>query len=63
MTTITIPKKLAEKGDLILIPRKDFKAFEKWRAEVKDVLAKVVRGRKEYREKKTRVVSSPKELL
>ena len=27
MTTVTIPKELAKKGDLILIPRKDYEAL------------------------------------
>lgn len=29
MTTVTIPRKLANKGDLVLIPRKEYEQFLK----------------------------------
>lgn len=35
MTTITIPKELTKKGDLILIPRKEYEEFYQWKEVVK----------------------------
>ena len=29
--TLTIPRKLAEEGDLVILPRREYVAFEKWR--------------------------------
>ena len=63
MTIVTIPKKITKGDELIIVPRKDFESFQKSQREVKDALEKIGRGNKEYRQKKTRVVSSPKELL
>ncbi len=31
MTTITIPKELVKKGDLIVVPRQEYEEFSKWR--------------------------------
>lgn len=60
---VTIPKKVSRGEELVVIRRQDFDVFLRWQEEVKDVLAKVRRGQKEYRLGKTRVVSSPRELL
>lgn len=35
MTTVTIPKELAKKGDLVLVPRKEYEAFLGWRKAVR----------------------------
>jgi len=32
--TLTIPKRLAEEGDLVILPRHEYIAFEKWRKTV-----------------------------
>ena len=31
MTTITIPKELTQKGELVVIPRKEYEEFSHWR--------------------------------
>ena len=31
MNVIMIPKKLAQKGDLVVIPRKEYEAFTQWK--------------------------------
>ena len=31
MTTITIPKEVAKKGDLVIIPRKEYEELSRWR--------------------------------
>lgn len=63
MTTVTIPKRITKGEELVIVPSKDFEAFRRWQIEAKDALAKVARGRREYRQKKTIVATSPKELL
>lgn len=35
MTTITIPEKIIKKGDLVVIPRKEYEEFNHWRKAVK----------------------------
>ena len=35
MTTLTIPKELAKKGDLVLISLKEFEEFSDWRNSIK----------------------------
>jgi len=60
METITIPKKLSRGDDLVVVRRKAFEAFRKWQKEMDEVLAKVRRGRKEYKTGKTIVASSPR---
>ena len=35
MTTLTIPKELAQKGDLVLVPLKEYEEFSDWRNSVK----------------------------
>ena len=60
METITIPKKLSRGDDLVVVRRKVFEAFQKWQKEMDEVLAKVRRGRKEYKTGKTIVASSPR---
>ena len=60
MDTVTIPKKLGRGDDLVVVRRKDFEAFERWQNEIRGVLAKVKRGRREYRQGKTVSVSTPR---
>lgn len=55
----TIPKEVSGGEELIVVKRGDFELFQKWQAEVNDILTKVKRGREEYRKKKTVVTSSP----
>lgn len=61
--TITIPKKIAKGEELIVIPRSLYEKFVRWERELKEVLEKVERGKKAYREGKTYIVESPRELL
>jgi hypothetical protein len=62
MVTITIPKKLGRGDDLVVVRRKDFEAFKRWQNEIGDALAKVKRGRREYKQGKTVSVSSSRSL-
>ncbi|MBI2623744.1 MAG: hypothetical protein HYW65_04240 [Candidatus Liptonbacteria bacterium] len=61
MTTVTIPKELARKGDLVLVPRKEYEEFEAWARTVKRVkeftptraqLLDLKRAREDYRKGK-----------
>ena len=35
MDAITIPKKMAGRGDLVVIPRKEYEAFSQWKQSVR----------------------------
>ena len=35
MDTITIPRKMASRDDLVIIPRKEYEAFSRWRNSVR----------------------------
>lgn len=35
MNAITIPKKMAGRGDLVVIPRKEYEAFSQWKQSVR----------------------------
>lgn len=35
MPSITIPKKLTKQGDLVVIPRREYEEFSRWRKTVK----------------------------
>lgn len=60
MNIVTIPKKLAQKGDLVVIPREEYEAFSEWRKAlrirvvqpIKNELAAIHRGRRELKEGK-----------
>ena len=56
----TISKNVSGGEELVVVKRRDFAVFEKWQKEVNDALAKVRRGRSEYRARKTVVASSPR---
>ena len=59
--SVTIPKEINKgKKELIVVCRREFEAFQKWQAEAQNALAKVKRGREEYRQKTTIVASSPR---
>lgn len=49
----TIPKKVSGGEELVVVKRSDFEQFRKWQSEVRDALAKVKRGRAEYKHRKT----------
>lgn len=55
MNTVTIPKELARKGDLVLVPRKEYEAFQSWMKTVKTFtptraqLLDLKRAREDYR--------------
>jgi hypothetical protein len=56
----TISKNVSGGEELIVVKRRDFVAFERWQRELNDALAKVKRGRSEYRTRKTVAASSPR---
>lgn len=56
---VTISKKISGGEELVVVKKKDFGAFQRWQREVDDALAKVMRGREEYKKKKTLIASSP----
>ncbi|MDP2655773.1 MAG: hypothetical protein Q8P17_04620 [bacterium] len=35
MTIVTIPKELVGKGDLVLVPQEEYKAFSRWKKSVR----------------------------
>lgn len=35
MNVVTIPKKLAQKGDLVVIPKEEYEAFSTWKETVR----------------------------
>lgn len=55
----TISKKVSGGEELVVVKRSDFELFRKWQEEVNDALAKVKRGREEYKKGKTVVAPSP----
>lgn len=61
--TITIPKKITKGEELVVIPRSLYEKFFHREKEIKEVLNKVKRGRKAYKEGKTYIVDSPRKLL
>ena len=58
----TISKNVSGGDELVVVKRRDFSAFEKWQAGINDALAKVKRGRAEFRARKTVAVSSPRKF-
>lgn len=72
MATITIPKELTKKSDLILIPRKEYEEFYQWKEVVK--LFKIFiptlpqkrdlkRAREDYKQKKIITLNDLKRRL
>lgn len=62
-SVVIIPSKITRGEELIVIPRSLYEKLSYWEKELKEVLAKVERGRKAYKKGKTFVVKSPRELL
>ena len=60
--TFTIPKKMTNGEDLIVVRRKDYEQLLKNFIETKDALAKIRRGEKELVGRKTKIVSSLSQL-
>ena len=56
----TIPRKVSGGEELVVVKKRDFDLFQKWQIELKDALAKVRRGREEYKKRKTVVAASPR---
>ncbi len=54
MTTITIPKKIAQSGDLIVVEKRNFEKLAKENAELKSAIKAVLEGELALRQGKTR---------
>lgn len=57
---IIIPKEVARRGDLVVVPKKEYEKFVEWQNEAEDALEKVRRGRDEHKRGKTESPSSPR---
>lgn len=62
VSKVTIPKRITDGEELIVIRRQEYEHMVKHLAEVKDALVKIKKGEKEFREGRTRVVKSLNEL-
>ena len=62
MTTITIPKKITQGEDLIIVRRSDYEILLRRLAEVADAFMKIRKGEQELKKGKTQIVKSLKEL-
>jgi len=62
VSKVTIPKRISDGEELIVIRRQEYEQMVKHLAEVKDALVKIKKGEKELRESRTRVVKSLNEL-
>jgi len=62
VSKVTIPKRITDGEELIVIRRQEYEQMVKHLAEVKDALVKIKKGEKELRESRTRVVKSLNEL-
>ena len=60
METITLPKEITRGRELVVVSKKDFDDFKRWKNGVRATLEKVRRGRSEYKSGKTMIVSSPR---
>ncbi|MGR3179040.1 MAG: hypothetical protein ACUZ8E_13390 [Candidatus Anammoxibacter sp.] len=59
---LTIPKKITNGKELVVISRKEYEDLKKHLSEVQDALSKIRNGEKELRAGKTRVIKSLAEL-
>ena len=59
---VNIPRKLTHGDDLVVIRKADYDALYKQVEEFKDVISKIKRGEKEFKNGKTRLVNSLSEL-
>ena len=62
VSKVTIPKRITDGEELIVIRRQEYEQMVKHLAEVKDALVKIKKGEKEFREGRSRVVKSLNEL-
>ena len=62
MTTITIPKKITQGEDLIIVRRSDYEILLRRLAEVSDAFMKIRKGEQELKKGTTQIVKSLKEL-
>jgi len=62
MTTITIPKKITQGEDLIIVRRSDYEILLRRLAEVSDAFMKIRKGEQELKKGKTQIIKSLKEL-
>ena len=62
VSKVTIPKRITDGEELIVIRRQEYEYMVKHLAEVKDALVKIKRGENELRGGRTRVVKSLNEL-
>ena len=62
VSKVTIPKRITDGEELIVIRRQEYEQMVKHLAEVKDALVKIRKGEKELREGRTRVVKSLNEI-
>ncbi len=62
ISKITIPKRITDGEELIVIRRQEYEQLVKRLDEVKDALAKIRKGEKELREGKTRIIKSLADL-
>ena len=60
--TLTIPKQFTHGVELVVIPRREYESMQKHLVEVKDALAKIRKGEKEFKNGQTRTVRSLSEL-
>ncbi len=56
--TLTIPKRITQGEELVVIRRQEYKQLQKHLAELKDALAKILQGEKELKKGKTRLIKS-----
>ncbi len=56
--TLAIPKSFTHGDELIVMPRREFERMQKHLIEVKDALAKIRKGEREFRNGQTRVIRS-----
>ena len=59
---ISIPHGLTHGDDLVVLRKTDYDALQRKITEFKDALGKIKRGEKEYRNGRTRMVSSLEDL-
>ena len=59
---LTIPKKMTNGEELVVIPRREYEDLKKHLSEVQDALSKIRQGEKELRTGKTRIVKSLAEI-
>ena len=59
---LTIPKNFTHGVELVVIPRHEYESMQKHLVEVKDALAKIRKGEKEFKNGQTRTVRSLSEL-